>query len=73
MRTEVGLLPLDKLFNERVILNKGITFAMKEPAEHWGAVIHRFEITDICPTSEAVSESLNMQATADRERRETGL
>ena len=78
MRTEVGNFQLDTLFSERSSLNTNIRKYMNEgsPGENgnvkdWGCSVIRFEITDLEPCDEAVSESLHKQSTADRERRET--
>ena len=70
MRTSVGKLRLDKLFQERGQLNSNITESMKEGASAWGCEIIRFEITDLKPIDDAVTDALHKQSTAERDRRE---
>ena len=71
MRTEVGKISLDKLFGERGALNIGVETNMNKCITEWGAVVNRFEITDLEPVDRAVSKSLHKQSTAERDRRET--
>jgi regulator of protease activity HflC (stomatin/prohibitin superfamily) len=51
MRSEIGKLTLDKLFDERETLNKQIVQAIERDASEWGIHCHRYEIKDIEPPS----------------------
>jgi len=72
MRTAVGTYNLDKLFSERTGLNISIKTAMTGPEgiSKWGCEVLRFEVTDLSPSDPRVSESLNKQSVAERDRRE---
>jgi regulator of protease activity HflC (stomatin/prohibitin superfamily) len=72
MRTAVGTYQLDKLFSERAALNTAVKEAMSGPdsAAKWGCEVLRFEVTDLEPTDRRVTDSLNKQSVAERERRE---
>jgi regulator of protease activity HflC (stomatin/prohibitin superfamily) len=49
MRSEIGKLTLDKLFDERETLNKRIVEAIERDASEWGIHCLRYEIKDIEP------------------------
>lgn len=68
MRSELGKLTLDKVFQERETLNTKIVYAINEAAETWGVLCLRYEIKDITvPTS--VQEAMQMQVEAERKKR----
>ncbi|KAJ9457449.1 hypothetical protein DIPPA_30229 [Diplonema papillatum] len=68
MRSEIGKLTLDKLFEERAALNSNIKSVISVDAEEWGIVCKRYEIRDI-QVSSIVRNSMDLQAQADRQRR----
>lgn len=70
LRSVVGKMELDKLFESRVEVNNNILIQMEEAAEKWGVKINRVEIQDI-DMPEEIKESMNLQMTAERKRRAT--
>lgn len=73
MRTQVGKLELDELFENRSVINNKVVENMEDDVQPWGCNVKRFEITDLEPTDLKVAEALNRQATAERIKRETIL
>jgi len=49
MRSEIGKLSLDSLFEERETLNEKIVQAIEKESAHWGIHSIRYEIKDIEP------------------------
>lgn len=49
MRSEIGLLELDRTFEERDHLNTNILAALNQAGENWGLQVLRYEIKDIKP------------------------
>ena len=49
MRSEIGKLSLDSLFEERETLNKRIIAAIEKESQEWGIHAIRYEIKDIDP------------------------
>eukprot|EP01063_Lacrimia_lanifica_P022015 TRINITY_DN29725_c0_g1_i1.p1 TRINITY_DN29725_c0_g1~~TRINITY_DN29725_c0_g1_i1.p1 ORF type:complete len:416 (+),score=129.38 TRINITY_DN29725_c0_g1_i1:43-1290(+) len=72
MRSEIGKLTLDKLFEERQTLNQNIRSAIAMDAQEWGIECKRYEIRDI-QVSDIVRKSMDLQAQADRIRRKSVL
>eukprot|EP01060_Flectonema_neradi_P026923 TRINITY_DN3655_c0_g1_i1.p1 TRINITY_DN3655_c0_g1~~TRINITY_DN3655_c0_g1_i1.p1 ORF type:complete len:394 (+),score=70.89 TRINITY_DN3655_c0_g1_i1:50-1231(+) len=72
MRSEIGRLSLDKLFEERSQLNSAIRAAISVDAQEWGIECKRYEIRDI-RVSDMVRKSMDFQAQADRTRRKNVL
>lgn len=68
LRSEVGKMELDKLFESRAEVNNAILVAMEAAAEKWGVKINRVEIQDIVMPTE-IQEAMNLQMTAERKRR----
>lgn len=68
MRSEIGRLPLDSLFEERHLLNRNIIEVIAAEAAEWGVECKRYEIRDI-HVSEAVRQSMDFQAEAERRKR----
>lgn len=72
MRSELGKMALDKVFQERESLNLSIVFAINKASEAWGITCLRYEIRDIrLPTK--VKEAMQMQVEAERKKRATIL
>eukprot|EP01061_Rhynchopus_euleeides_P038194 TRINITY_DN6561_c0_g2_i1.p1 TRINITY_DN6561_c0_g2~~TRINITY_DN6561_c0_g2_i1.p1 ORF type:complete len:417 (+),score=140.13 TRINITY_DN6561_c0_g2_i1:2873-4123(+) len=72
MRSEIGKLTLDRLFEERQQLNENIKAAISKDSEGWGVECRRYEIRDIL-VSDIVRKSMDLQAQADRIRRKNVL
>lgn len=68
MRSEIGKLTLDKLFEEREALNAKIVKAIEKDSEDWGITALRYEIKDIEPPS-TISDAMILQAEAERKKR----
>ena len=69
MRSEIGKMTLDKTFEERDELNGRIIEAINSATADWGISCMRYEIRDITPPH-AVSQAMQMQAEAERRKRE---
>lgn len=68
MRSELGKIKLDRVFQERTHLNISIVEAINNAAEAWGVKCLRYEIKDIqLPTK--VKEAMQMQVEAERKKR----
>ena len=72
MRSEIGKLSLDELFEERSKLNFNIVEALKSEATEWGVECKRYEIRDI-GVSDIVRRSMDFQAQAERRKRKIVL
>jgi len=68
MRSEIGKLTLDRMFEEREALNLNIVRWINEAAEDWGIRCMRYEIRDISPPR-AIKVAMEMQAEAERRKR----
>ncbi len=68
MRSEIGLLELDRTFEERDHLNVNIKKALNEAGEKWGLEVLRYEIKDIKPP-EQIKRSMELQSEAERVKR----
>lgn len=68
MRSEIGKLTLDKLFEEREALNATIVAAIEKESEDWGITALRYEIKDIEPPAN-ISSAMILQAEAERKKR----
>lgn len=72
MRSEIGKLKLDTLFEERANLNLAIVQAIQKEAREWGVECKRYEIRDIA-VSDIVRQSMDLQAEAERRKRKLVL
>ncbi|EPY23239.1 stomatin-like protein [Strigomonas culicis] len=72
MRSEIGRMTLDNLFNERANLNRNIVEVLRKEASEWGIECKRYEIRDIV-VSELVRRSMDLQAEAERIKRKVIL
>jgi len=68
MRSEIGLLELDRTFEEREHLNVNIKSALNNASEKWGIDCMRYEIKDIKPP-EQIKRSMELQAESERIKR----
>lgn len=68
LRSEIGKMELDKLFESRQEINAKLQIVMDEAGNKWGVKVTRVEIQDIQIPHE-VEDSMRKQMTAERERR----
>lgn len=68
LRSEVGKMELDKLFESRQEINDRLQLVMDEAGDKWGVKVNRVEIQDITIPNE-VEEAMRKQMVAERERR----
>jgi len=68
MRSEIGLLELDRTFEEREHLNNKVKEALNEASGKWGIDCMRYEIKDIKPP-EQIKRSMELQAESERIKR----
>ena len=68
MRSEIGKLSLDSLFEEREILNSRIINSIEKESIEWGIHCVRYEIKDIEPPNN-IQKSMVLQAEAERRKR----
>ncbi|XP_011497830.1 PREDICTED: stomatin-like protein 2, mitochondrial [Ceratosolen solmsi marchali] len=68
MRSELGKISLDKVFQEREGLNVSIVESINKASEAWGISCLRYEIRDI-KLPERVQEAMQMQVEAERKKR----
>ncbi|XP_048584216.1 stomatin-like protein 2, mitochondrial [Nematostella vectensis] len=72
MRSELGKISLDNVFQERDTLNHNIVAAINHAAEVWGIRCLRYEIRDI-QLPKTVVEAMQMQVEAERKKRSVVL
>ncbi|HSH49870.1 MAG TPA: SPFH domain-containing protein [Halomonas sp.] len=70
LRSVVGKMELDKLFESRAEVNNEIQAAMEDAASKWGVKISRVEVQDIAMPEE-VESAMRLQMAAERKRRAT--
>ncbi len=70
LRSVVGKMELDKLFESRSEVNSAIQAEMEEAASKWGVKLTRVEVQDISMPEE-VEEAMRLQMAAERKRRAT--
>ncbi|WP_166268749.1 SPFH domain-containing protein [Marinobacter caseinilyticus] len=70
LRSVVGKMELDKLFESRSEVNSAIQAEMEEAASKWGVKLTRVEVQDI-NMPEEVEEAMRLQMAAERKRRAT--
>ncbi|CAI2374951.1 unnamed protein product [Moneuplotes crassus] len=68
MRSEIGVIELDRTFEERENLNTRIKETLSHASEMWGIECMRYEIKDIQPPEE-ISRSMELQAESERMKR----
>lgn len=68
MRSELGKITLDRVFEERDTLNRNIVEAVNLAAEPWGVSILRFELRDIT-VPRSLQAAMDLQAEAERRKR----
>ena len=67
-RSVIGMLDLDRTFEERELISAKVVEVLSEVGQGWGIRVHRYEIKNIVPPN-SVREAMERQVTAERERR----
>jgi len=70
LRSEIGRMELDKLFESRKEVNDALQITMDEVGDKWGVKVTRVEIQDISMPEE-VEDAMRLQMAAERKRRAT--
>eukprot|EP00116_Pleurobrachia_bachei_P007919 sb/3468181/ len=68
MRSEIGKITLDKIFQERETLNANIVASINDAAESWGVLCLRYEIKNIL-IPDSVKHAMQMMVEAERKKR----
>ena len=68
MRSIIGKMDLDKTFEERELINKGIVTAVDCASEPWGVKVTRYEVKNIVPPK-SIKDAMEKQMRAEREKR----
>jgi regulator of protease activity HflC (stomatin/prohibitin superfamily) len=68
LRSIIGRMELDRTFEERDHINKGVVEALNEASLNWSVKVLRYEIKDLTPPKE-ILHSMQAQITAEREKR----
>ncbi|MCH8552013.1 MAG: SPFH/Band 7/PHB domain protein [Natronospirillum sp.] len=68
LRSEIGTMELDKIFESRHEINGRLQSTMDEAGNKWGVKVNRVEIRDISMPDE-IREAMNQQMVAERNRR----
>lgn len=68
LRSEIGKMELDAIFESREQINDSLQLTMDEAGNKWGVKVNRVEIRDIDIPNE-IREAMNKQMTAERSRR----
>ena len=67
-RSVIGLMELDRTFEERQHLSARVVQVLTEAGQSWGVSVLRYEIKNIMPPK-SVRESMEKQVSAEREKR----
>jgi regulator of protease activity HflC (stomatin/prohibitin superfamily) len=70
LRSEIGKMELDDIFENRETINSQIEQVMDEAGQKWGLKVNRVEIRDISMPEDIVA-AMNQQMVAERTRRAT--
>ena len=68
LRSLIGRMEMDRTFEERDDINRGVVLALNEASTNWGVKVLRYEIKDLAPPKE-VLHAMQRQITAEREKR----
>ncbi|MFN3545385.1 MAG: SPFH domain-containing protein [Thiobacillus sp.] len=68
LRSLIGRMELDRTFEEREEINRGVVMALNEASTNWGVKVLRYEIKDLTPPKE-ILHAMQRQITAEREKR----
>ena len=68
LRSLIGRMEMDKTFEERDLINRGVVMALNEASTNWGVKVLRYEIKDLTPPKD-ILQAMQRQITAEREKR----
>jgi len=68
LRSLIGRMELDRTFEERDHINRGVVEVLNEASVKWGVKVLRYEIKDQTPPKE-ILHAMQAQITAEREKR----
>ena len=68
LRSMIGKMEMDRTFEERDEINRGVVMALNEASTNWGVKVLRYEIKDLTPPKE-ILHAMQRQITAEREKR----
>ncbi|MBW8306034.1 MAG: paraslipin [Thiobacillus sp.] len=68
LRSMIGRMEMDRTFEERDDINRGVVLALNEASTNWGVKVLRYEIKDLPPPKE-ILHAMQRQITAEREKR----
>jgi regulator of protease activity HflC (stomatin/prohibitin superfamily) len=68
LRSMIGRMEMDRTFEERDDINRGVVLALNEASVNWGVKVLRYEIKDLTPPKE-ILHAMQRQITAEREKR----
>lgn len=68
LRSMIGRMEMDRTFEERDDINRGVVLALNEASINWGVKVLRYEIKDLTPPKE-ILHAMQRQITAEREKR----
>jgi regulator of protease activity HflC (stomatin/prohibitin superfamily) len=68
LRSMIGKMEMDRTFEERDDINRGVVLALNEASTNWGVKVLRYEIKDLTPPKE-ILHAMQRQITAEREKR----
>ena len=68
LRSLIGRMEMDRTFEERDDINRGVVLALNEASTNWGVKVLRYEIKDLTPPKE-ILHAMQRQITAEREKR----
>ena len=68
LRSLIGRMEMDKTFEERDLINRGVVMVLNEASTNWGVKVLRYEIKDLTPPKD-ILHAMQRQITAEREKR----
>src|SRR5512138_2502596 len=68
LRSLIGRMEMDRTFEEREEINRGVVMALNEASTNWGVKVLRYEIKDLTPPKD-ILHAMQRQITAEREKR----
>ena len=68
LRSEVGMIDLDRTFEERAHINAQVVTELDKASEPWGVKVLRYEIKNISPPKDVLA-AMEKQMRAEREKR----
>ena len=68
LRSMIGKMEMDRTFEERDDINRGVVMALNEASTNWGVKVLRYEIKDLTPPKD-ILHAMQRQITAEREKR----